>query len=102
MNLGLVLNIATFLTILYFSIQFFKTRKFIQKLPRMTRSKYVGLDILSRRVLLVVIVLFILSLVINNVFGKIILMVIVGLVVAYALSELNILKEYVNKKRSRK
>lgn len=100
MNLGMMINIASFLTLLYFAIQFFKTRNFIYKLPRITRSKYIGLEILSRRVLLVNIILFVLSLFVNNIMGKAVLMIIVGFIVTYAISELNILKEYVNKKKS--
>ena len=102
MNLGIGINLVTFLILLYFAIQFLKTREFIYKLPKMTKSKYIGLEIVSRRVLFVNIALFLVSLLVSNVMVKALLMVVVAFTVSYALSELNVLKEYVAKKKSRR
>lgn len=100
MNLGFGINLISFLILLYFTIQYLNTRKFIYKLPNMTRSKYIGLEILSKRVLVINIVLFLILILMSSVLTKVILTIIIGFTVSYALSELNILKEYVNKKKS--
>lgn len=99
MNLGIIAVLISFLTLIYFAIQFKKTRKFIYKLPVMTRSKYISLEVLSRRILIIDIVLFLMSLIISNVMIKVLLSMIIIFTVSYAVSELGTLKEYVNKKR---
>lgn len=99
MNLGIIAVLISFLTLIYFAIQFKNTRKFIYKLPVMTRSKYISLEVLSRRILIIDIVLFLMSLIISNVMIKVLLSMIIIFTVSYAVSELGTLKEYVNKKR---
>ena len=101
MNLGIVVNLVTFLILLYFTIQFLNTRKFIYKLPKMTREKYIALEILSKRVLISNVIMFLISIFMSSIVAKVVLMVIIGFTVSYALSELNILKEYVTRKKSR-
>lgn len=99
MNLSIGVNLVTFLILLYFTIRFLKTRKFIYKLPTMTRSKYINLEILSKRVLIINVILFVISVLVSSFMAKSVLMVIIIFTVSYALSELNILKEYVTKKK---
>lgn len=99
MDLGIIAVLISFLTLIYFAIQFKNTREFIYKLPIMTRSKYTGLELLSRRILIIDIVLFLISLIVSNAMIKILLSMIIIFTVSYAVSELGTLKEYVNKKR---
>ena len=101
MNLGILSNFISFIVLIYFIIQYMNTKKFIYKLPVMTRSKYIGLEILSKRVLIVDIVLFALSIIFSNMIFKVLVSMIIIFTVLYAVSELNILKEYIGKNKSR-
>lgn len=101
MNLGIISTIISLIVLVYFAIQYFKTKEFISKLPILTRSKYSQLEVLSRVILIIDVVLFLVSLFITNSIFKILIVMIIIFASIYAISELGVLKEYISKKKSR-
>ena len=102
MSFGNTFKIIALLTFIYSIVRFFDTRKYIYKLPRMTREKYIGLDRLGIRMLSISLVLFAVAVLVPNELVSIILSSIIMYMLAILISELNILKEYVYLKRKMK
>ena len=102
MSVAILFKIIAFISLLYSFIKYMKTRKYIYKLPKMTREKYLGLDKLARRILFISTVLFTISLIKVSGLISIISSCVIMYMLAIMVSELNVLKEYINLKKKMK
>ena len=102
MSFGNIFKIIALLVLIYTVVRFLDTRKYIYKLPRMTREKYIGLDKLGIRIFSISLALFAVAVLVPNELVSIILSSVIIYMLATLISELNILKEYVYLKRKMK
>ena len=101
MSFGNIFKIIALLVLIYTVVRFLDTRKYIYKLPRMTREKYIGLDKLGIRILSISLGLFAVAVLVSNELVSILSSILMYML-AILISELNILKEYVYLKRKMK
>lgn len=102
MSVQNIFKIVSFLGIVFAFVRYYHTRRYIYKLPTMTREKYVGLDALGRRILIWAILQWVVALILSSGIMSIILSCIILYMLAILISELNVLKEYVYLKKKMK
>lgn len=102
MNIGSIFKIFAFIILTYSFVRYFDTRKYINRLPKNTREKYVNIDRVARRLLVIALILFISTALITSELIAIISSCVVMYMLAAVVSELNALKEYVYLKKKMK
>lgn len=99
MNIDIIFKIVVFVSWIYSFINYLRIRKYIQKLPKMTKEKYVGLQSFGIRMLLISAITFVGSLFISNKIIVIMMSCATMYILMILISELSVLKEYVNLKK---
>lgn len=102
LSIEVALRLVVLLSLLSLICKYVKTKKYINRLPVLTRRKYLGLSSFALKGIVVCTILFIFLLMTSNILAIGLIFGVIMIVAYYIMTELNILKEYVNDKRRKR
>lgn len=98
-NIRIILRLIALISLLSLIYQYVKTRRYIERLPALTRRKYLGLQSFSEKLIIICVIMLIIMSLFSNTIGVVLVFLIIMFIAFYAMLELGVLKEYVNDKR---
>ena len=98
-NIRIILRLIALISLLSLIYQYVKTRRYIERLPALTRRKYLGLQSFSEKLITICIIILIVMLLFSNTIGVVFMFSLIMFIAFYTMSELGVLKEYANDKR---